>query len=67
MMIIDVPVAPFSPPAKIREWIQQLEASRTDPDAEPVDLSQIEDYIEMARGWLAKKDAARTLESGNAA
>lgn len=67
MMIIDVPVAPFSPPATIREWIRQLEASRTDPDAEPADLSRIEDYIEMARGWLAKKDAIRTLESGNAA
>lgn len=66
-MIIDVPVAPFSPPAKIREWIQQLEASRTDPDADPVDLSQIEDYIEMARGWLEEKDADRVLESGNAA
>jgi hypothetical protein len=67
MMIIDVPVAPFSAPAKIREWIQQLEAARADPDAEASDLVRIEDYIGMARGWLAKKHATPTVESGNAA
>jgi hypothetical protein len=67
MMIIDVPVAPFSPPAQIRDWIQQLEVARADPDAEPSDLGQIEDYIGMARGWLEKKDVRPALETGSAA
>ena len=54
MMIIDVPVGPFSPPAKIHEWIRQLEASRNDSDAEPSDLISIDSYIEWAQGWLAE-------------
>jgi hypothetical protein len=52
MMIIDVPVASYSEPSRIRDWIRQLELAREDKDAEPFDLMVIEDYLEMARGWL---------------
>jgi hypothetical protein len=60
MMIFDVPVASYSPPDRIRDWIRQLELSRTDPEAEPFDLMRIEEYLEQARGWLDKRreDAA---------
>lgn len=54
MMIIDRPVASYSPPAKILEWITQLESARADPDADPFDLVRIEHYLSMARGWLDK-------------
>ena len=56
VMIIDLPVAPYSPPARIQEWIEQLESARDDPDAEPSDLLAIETYIEWARSWLAKQN-----------
>jgi hypothetical protein len=52
MMIIELPVAPYAPPERIREWIEELESMREDPDAEPSDLRQIQRYITMARGWL---------------
>lgn len=60
VMIIDVPVASYSSPVRIREWIGQLELAREDEDAEAFDLMVIEDYLEMARGWLEKRreDAA---------
>ena len=63
MMIIDVPVAPYSPPEKIRTWISQLEHAREDPDADPFDLLRIEDYLTRARGWLAESREERTTES----
>lgn len=56
VMIIDLPVAPYSPPARIQEWIRQLELAREDPDAEPSDLVAIETYIDWAHEWLAKQD-----------
>lgn len=52
MMIIDVPVASYSSPTRIREWIAELELAREDPDAEPFDLMRIEEYLVEARGWL---------------
>jgi len=60
VMIIDPPVASYSSPARIREWIKELELAREDEDAEPFDLVAIEDYLQMARGWLEKQreDAA---------
>lgn len=60
VMIIDVPVASYSSPARIREWIRELELAREDEDAEPFDLMVIEDYLKMARGWLEmrREDAA---------
>lgn len=64
MMIIDVPVASYSSPARIRDWIRQLELAREDKDAEPFDLMAIEEYLEMARGWLENGSAA---DSGSAA
>lgn len=65
MMIIDVPVASYSSPARIRDWIRQLELAREDEEAEPFDLMVIEDYLEMARGWLEGPGAA--ADSGSAA
>jgi hypothetical protein len=67
MMIIDPPVASYSPPAKILEWITQLESARRDPDAEPLDLMRIEYYLTTARGWLDKPRDASAAETGNAA
>ena len=67
MMIIDVPVASYSSPARIRDWIRQLELAREDEDAEPFDLVVIEDYLEMARGWLESALPAAATDSGSAA
>lgn len=67
MMIIDVPVASYSEPSKIRAWIAELELAREDPDAEPFDLVRIEQYLARARGWLAKGEQQSAVESGNAA
>jgi hypothetical protein len=67
MMIIDPPVASYSPPNKILEWITQLESARQDPDAEPFDLVQIDDYLNMARGWLGGTCETTAPESGSAA
>jgi hypothetical protein len=67
MMIIDVPVASYSSPARIRDWIRQLELAREDEDAEPFDLMVIEDYLEMARGWLENGGADLAADSGSAA
>lgn len=67
MMIIDVPVAPYSSPARIQDWIRQLELARKDEDAEPFDLMVIEDYLEMARSWLESARPAAATDSGSAA
>jgi hypothetical protein len=67
MMIIELPVAPYAPPERIRGWIEELEAMREDPDAEPSDLRRIQQYLTMARGWLEDAQALRAPESGNAA
>lgn len=67
MMIIDLPVAPYAPPERIRVWIDQLESMREDPDAEPSDLRQIQRYITMAREWLEHPVVIQASESGNAA
>jgi len=63
MMIIDVPVASYSEPSRIRDWIRQLELARKDEDAEPFDLMVIEDYLEMARGWLESASPAAATDS----
>jgi hypothetical protein len=63
MMIIDVPVASYSEPSRIRDWIRQLELARQDEDAEPFDLMVIEDYLEMARGWLESEGPAEATDS----
>lgn len=67
MMIIDRPVASYSPPAKIPGWFTQLESARGDRDAEPSDLARIEHYLSMARGWLDTPHEATAPESGSAA
>lgn len=67
MMIIELRVAPYAPPERIRGWIEELEEMRDDPDAEPSDLRRIEQYLAMARGWLEDAHALRAPESGNAA
>lgn len=67
MMIIDVPVASYSSPARIRDWIRQLELAREDEDAEPFDLMVIDDYLEMARSWLENASAEAAADSGSAA
>ncbi|HEX8211739.1 MAG TPA: hypothetical protein VF584_16310 [Longimicrobium sp.] len=67
MMIIDVPVASYSQPSKIRAWIAELELAREDQDAEPFDLVRIEQYLVRTRGWLARGEQQASLESGNAA
>jgi TorA maturation chaperone TorD len=67
MMVIDVPVASYSSPARIRDWIRQLELAREDEDAEPFDLMAINDYLEMARGWLENQGAAAAADTGSAA
>jgi hypothetical protein len=67
MMIIDPPVASYSPRAKILDWITQLESALEDPDAEPFDLMRIEEYLETARGWIEKPQHPTPLESGTAA
>ncbi|HEX8453371.1 MAG TPA: hypothetical protein VF647_14810 [Longimicrobium sp.] len=64
MMIIDVPVASYSEPSKIRAWIAELELARKDPDAEPFDLLRIEQYLARARGWLAKGEQQPSVETG---
>jgi hypothetical protein len=67
MMIIDPPVASYSPRAKILDWITQLESAREDPDAEPFDLMRIEEYLEMARGWVGKPQRPTSQGNGSAA
>jgi hypothetical protein len=62
MMIIDVPVASYSEPSRIRDWIRQLELAREDEDAEPFDLIVIEDYLETARGWLESAGPAAATD-----
>jgi len=64
MMIIDVPVASYSEPSKIRAWIAELELARDEPDAEPFDLVRIEQYLARARGWLSDQEQQPSSESG---
>jgi hypothetical protein len=67
MLIVELPVAPYSPPARIREWIKELKAMRSSPHAEPYDLTLIEQYLVMAQGWLDEAQSSRGTESGSAA
>lgn len=67
MIIVELPVAPYSPPAQIQAWIRELEAMRRSPHAEPYDLMLIEKYLVMAQGWLDDAKATRASESGSAA
>jgi hypothetical protein len=66
MMIIDPPVASYSPRAKILDWITQLESALGDPDAEPFDLMRIEEYLETARGWVERPQDATPRGNGSA-
>lgn len=65
MMIIELPVAPYAPPERIRRWIEELEAMRDDLDAEPSDLRRIEQYLGIARGWLESPYSAAAPERGS--
>lgn len=67
MMLIDIPVASYSPPAEIREWIAQLESAKKDLEAEPFDLMRIEKYLARARGWLAAGAGDASDHRGSAA
>ena len=66
MLIVELPVAPYSSPARIREWIRELKAMCNSPHAEPYDLALIEQYLVMAQGWLEDAKATRIGESGSA-
>jgi hypothetical protein len=66
MLIVELPVAPYSPPAKIQEWITELKAMRKSPHAEPYDLWLIGEYLVMAQGWLEEAQPSLGTKSGSA-
>lgn len=56
-LLIDPPVNPLSPRAKIQEWVEELARWADEPRySDPFVRKQIQRAIEEAREWLA--DAA---------
>lgn len=52
-MLIDPPVSPLSPPAKLQAWIEELAARAADPRySDPFVQNQILQAITEAREWL---------------
>lgn len=53
-LLIDPPVNPLSPPAKIQEWVEELTRWSTEPRySDPRVRTQIQRAIDEARSWLA--------------
>ena len=63
-IIIDPPVSPYSEPAEIEAWIDDLEALREKFAGDEGALPTIEQALEEARRWLARRDeqGAREIE-----
>ena len=58
-LLIDPPVNPLSPPAKIQEWVEELGRWAKEPRySDPRVRKQIQRAMEEARGWLADAPAA---------
>lgn len=55
VMIIDVPMAPCSSPARTCEWINELEHAWEDEDADRFDHGDCK-LSGDARGWLNERD-----------
>lgn len=51
--LIDPPVSPFSPPEKIRKWVEELRGWRSLPEfQDPENRDRLEEALSEAESWL---------------